>query len=292
MKTVVLGTTQLAAIVGHPVAQVKLPGILNHYFHDKRLDFAMVPFDVPPAALADFFSVLRQGANLLGCVVTVPHKQAAAGFLDVLSERACVLSAVNVVRREVDGRLHGDHVDGFSFLSAARAHGFHPSGCSAVVVGSGGTGSAIAYALCATHAAKLCLLGRNGPRIQALGTQLQALFPSVQVTYVCRDLADVDLLAQATTLGMRASDAKPVAPELLATLTPRVLVADVITAPSITPLIELARARGCRTQIGVEMARASMPFLGGYLGVMPSVDPLAAVLAPLPPLPDKSKPPQ
>ncbi|MDB5851042.1 MAG: hypothetical protein JWP29_4794 [Rhodoferax sp.] len=278
----VQGTTRIATIVGHPVVQVKLPGLLNRHLQQQGADVAMVPVDVPPEGLAAFFRLMRHGRNLIGSVLTIPHKQAAVAHLDVLSDRARALGAVNVVRRANDGTLHGDHVDGFSFLAAARAHGFHPRGRSAVVVGIGGAGSAIAYALCEIGVARLCLLGRNAERTRAFGAKLQAWFPAVSLAYVCTDLAGVDFLAQATPVGMRAGDPLPLPAALLDTLRAETLVADVITAPAVTPLLELAQARGCRTQAGVEMARASMAFLGGILGLMPAVDPAAFVAAPLP----------
>ena len=277
----VQGTTRIATIVGHPVAQVKLPGLLNRHLAAEGADVAMVPIDVPPAGLGDFFALLRESPNLIGSVLTIPHKQAAATHLDVLSDRARALAAVNVVRRAHHGTLHGDHVDGFSFLYAARAHGFHPRGKTAVVVGLGGAGSAIAYALCEMGAARLILLGRNAAQIRDFGAMLQAWFPRVQLATVCADLAGVDLLAQATPVGMCAGDPLPLPDTLLATLQPATLVADVITAPAVTPLLTLARSRGCRTQAGAEMARASMAFLGGILGLMPAVDPAASVAAPL-----------
>ena len=284
----VQGTTRIATIVGHPVVQVKLPGLLNRHLQQQGADVAMVPLDVPPAGLGAYFQLMRHGQNLIGTVLTIPHKQAAVAHLDELSDRARALGAVNVVRRAADGRLHGDHVDGFSFLAASRAHGFHPHGKAAVVVGIGGAGSAIAYALCEIGVARLCLLGRNSERTRAFGAKLQAWFPDVQLTYDCSDLAGFDLLAQATPVGMRAGDPLPLPQALLDTLQSPTLVADVITAPATTPLLELAAARGCRTQAGVEMARASMAFLGGILGLMPAVDPAAFVAAPLPNQPRKN----
>jgi shikimate dehydrogenase len=51
---------------------------------------------------------------------TVGHR------LDSLSERSAALRSVNVIRREADGRLVGDIVDGEGFLNAARKHASIP----------------------------------------------------------------------------------------------------------------------------------------------------------------------
>jgi shikimate dehydrogenase len=276
------GSTRLVAIVGSPVAQVKMPGTMNRYFAEQGLDLALVPFDVPPAGIASFIALLKQGRNLLGSIVTVPHKQAMAAGADFITERARTIGAVNVVRRDADGHLHGDHVDGFGFLNAARAHGFHPRGRAALVVGVGGAGGAIACALCEVGIARLVLIDRDAARVQDLGAKLRAQFPQVQIDDHCDTLAGLDLIAQATPMGMQPGDALPLPPALLDTLTAETLVGDAITVPAITPLLALAQARGCRVQTGLEMSRASMEFLGGFLGVMPAVDPAALVAAPLP----------
>ena len=276
------GSTRLITIVGSPVVQVKMPSIINAYFEAQGQDVALVPLDVPPAGIPDFVALLKQGRNLVGSIVTVPHKQAMAAAADHLTERARLIGAVNVVRRDAEGRLHGDHVDGFGFVNAARAHGFHPLGRSALVVGVGGAGGAIACALCETGVARLALIDLNVERVRQLGARLRERFPQVRIDEACDSLAGVDVIAQATPMGMQPGDPLPLPQALLDTLTDRTLVGDAITLPVITPLLAFAQARGCRVQTGAEMSRSSMEFLGGFLRVMPAVDPLAMVLAPLP----------
>ena len=282
MTMMISGTTEIVGLVGHPVAQVKMPSFLNPYFERVGRDAAVVPFDVPPGDLAHYVAVLRHGANFLGTLVTVPHKQAFARHVDRLSDRARTLGAVNVVRREADGSLHGDHVDGFGFLNASRRHGFTPAGRSALVVGVGGAGSAIAYALCEAGIRELCIVDVDKDRLQAMRNLLGCTFPAVELHTECSNLAGFDLVLNATALGMRAEDPLPLPDELLATLAPATLVGDVVTIPAETPLLRLARARGCRIQLGAEMTEAAMGFIGAFLRVMPPVDPLATVLAPLP----------
>ena len=275
------GSTRLIAIVGSPVAQVKMPAIMNRYFEEQGLDLALVPFDVPPAGIPHFIALLKQAENMLGSIVTVPHKQAMAAGADQITDRARTIGAVNVVRRSADGQLHGDHVDGFGFLNAARSHGFHPRGRSALVVGVGGAGGAIACALCETGVASLVLIDLNTERVQSLAGKLRASFPEVDIRLGCDSLAGLDLIAQATPMGMRAGDPLPLPQALLDTLTANTLVGDAVTVPAITPLLAWAQSRGCRVLTGPEMSRASMEFLGGFLGVMPSVDPALLVASPL-----------
>jgi shikimate dehydrogenase len=275
------GTTLVIGIVGHPVALVRMPGVLNRLFAETGRDLAMVPFDIRPEGVDGFVAMLRTAANVIGTVVTVPHKQAVASQVDVLTPRARALGAVNVVRREADGRLHGDHVDGFGFLNAARAYGFRSSGRSALVIGAGGAGSAIAYALCETGIASLTILDTDDARARRIAGIAAEQFPGTEVRTARDTLAELDLLVNVTPLGMREMDPMPLPDALLASLTPATLVADAVTSPVMTRLLTFAAARGCRVQTGVEMADASVHFIGGFLRVLPEVDPLATVTAPL-----------
>ena len=55
----------------------------------------MVPMDVPAASLKAFWDLLRNSANMIGCSVTYPHKQAAFDAIDDCTPRAARLKAVN-----------------------------------------------------------------------------------------------------------------------------------------------------------------------------------------------------
>ncbi|QEY63293.1 shikimate dehydrogenase [Metapseudomonas lalkuanensis] len=263
------GSTELVAIIGSPIAQVKSPENFNAWFAENGQDRAMIAVDMAEQDLATFIQALRGWKNLRGCVVTVPYKQVLAGQLDQLSPRAAALGSVNVIRREANGRLLGDNVDGEGFLKAARAHGFHPEGCRALVVGSGGVGAAIAYSLCEGGVRQLVIADLDQPRAQALAESLSRAFPQVQIGNQYESLGDFDLVANATPVGMGGTGEMPLPGVLLETLSPTALVADVVTSPVVTPFLELARSLGCRIQTGPEMARAQMGNLGAHMGVMP-----------------------
>lgn len=171
------GSTELVAIVGSPIAQVKSPENFNTWFNHNNCNLAMLPFDLHEAALDSFADTLRGWQNLRGCVVTVPYKQALANRVDGLSERAAALGSVNVIRRERDGRLLGDNVDGAGFLGAAHKHGFEPAGKRALVIGCGGVGSAIAYALAEAGIASITLSDPSTARMGAVCELLGNGFP-------------------------------------------------------------------------------------------------------------------
>ncbi|QKZ06874.1 shikimate dehydrogenase family protein [Pseudomonas eucalypticola] len=265
----VRGSTQLVAILGTPIAQVKSPDNFNRWFADNDRDIAMLPIDLGAAALPAFVDTLRAWQNLRGCVVTVPYKQAVAPLLDALTERAAALGMANVIRREADGRLVGDHLDGIGFLKAAAAHGFQPQGKRALVVGAGGVGAAIAYALAEQGLAELVLVDVRTTQVEALKKVLLNAFPTLAIQSAYSELGSFDLVVNATPVGMGDTGHLPLPDTALASLRPSTLVADVVTSPPVTPLLAKARDLGCRIQTGPEMARAQMGNLGAFMGVTP-----------------------
>lgn len=129
----VSGTTQVVAVIGHPIAQVKSPDNFNRYFAEQHMDSVMIPVDIAPDAVVDYLNALRGWQNMTGVLVTVPHKQRAAALVDELTPRARRLNAINVIRKLADGRLQGDMLDGVGFQLAAEAQGFQPAGKQALL---------------------------------------------------------------------------------------------------------------------------------------------------------------
>ena len=246
----VSGFTQIVAVIGHPSTQVKSPDNFNHYFASQNMDKVMIPVDIAPEAVADYLNTLRGWHNMSGILVTVPHKQRVAGLLDVLTPRARHLNAVNCVRKLPDGRLEA-------------------AGKRALLSGCGGVGSAIAWGLCEAGIDTLALYDRDDASRQRLANRLATHFPTVHLTTLPTSLAEFDLLGNGSPAGMAGFDSLPLTPELLATLTTNTHVADVVTAPVITPLLAFARERGCRTQTGPEMALAQMHLMGEFIGALP-----------------------
>ncbi|WP_186190292.1 shikimate dehydrogenase family protein [Burkholderia gladioli] len=263
------GTTELVAIVGSPIAQVKSPQNFNGWFERHGKDASMIPIDLDGGSLDHFIDAMRAWRNLRGCVVTVPYKQQVAPRLDALSLRAEALTCVNVIRREADGRLVGDNVDGDGFLNAARGHGFEPAGARALVIGAGGVGSAIAWALCEQGAASVTVVDIDAPRARRLRELLARHHPGTEIEPHFDTLAPFELVANASPAGMEGYAPLPLEAITLATLRPATLVADVVTAPEVTPFLELARRAGCPIQTGAEMALAQFGNLGAFMNVTP-----------------------
>jgi shikimate dehydrogenase len=267
--TPIRGTTRMVTIIGQPIRQVRSPDLLNALLARRGADAAMVPVEVAAEDVPGFVAFQRGWRNSAGFVVTVPHKRLVAGLVDALSPRARRLGAVNLVVRDAEsGRLSGDHLDGIGCLGAMRAHGVEPRGRSALVVGVGGAGSAIADALCEAGVARLALRDLDAARLAEVRAMLREAFPSVSLAEdPAGSLAGYDLVVNATPVGMGGKGGLPLPEAEIATLRPGTHVADVVTDPRVTPFLEAARARGCSVQAGEEMVAAQMEAFARELGL-------------------------
>ncbi|MBY0329727.1 MAG: shikimate dehydrogenase [Acetobacteraceae bacterium] len=263
----ITGTTRVIPIIGQPIRQVRSPDLFNALAARRGADAVLVPIEVAPADVPGFVAFHRTWRNSPGFVVTVPHKRAVAGLADALSPRAARLGAVNLVVRDAEGRLAGDHLDGMGFLAAARAAGFDPAGRGALVVGLGGAGSAIVDALCEAGLARLALRDLDAARLDWMRDLVRAAFPAAALLPDGADLSGHDLVVNATPVGMGGTGGLPVPATELATLRPGAHVADVVTHPAETPFLAAARARGCTVQTGPAMTAAQMEEFGRRLGL-------------------------
>jgi shikimate dehydrogenase len=254
------GATRIHVTIGDPIAQVKSPAGITSGFHARGHDAIMIPLQVKPADVEEFFRLAKRLPTLDGIIITVPHKPVAFGHCDTTSERARVLEVCNAMRRDKDGRWTGDMTDGGGFIAALRRNGFDPKGKRALQIGAGGAGSAIALALTmegasvtladldtAKRDALITRLGRHGHKIAAADKP---------------DVTGFDLVVNATPAGMKEGDPLPVD---VSKLDAGQFVADIITMPLVTPLLAAAQAKGCRTQNGVQMFEAQVDFITEFL---------------------------
>lgn len=254
----ITGSTRVLFLIGHPVAQVRTPPRINRHLEAGSADTVMVPADIAPHATDMFFATVRAMSNCAGVSVTVPHKQAALAACDSLTDRARRIGAVNILRRDDGGSLHGDMTDGLAFVEAFRRGGHAIEGRNVVLVGAaGGAGAAIADALCEAGIAALAMVDIDPARVEVAAASLRRSYPTVEVLTQWPAGFSVDLAVNASPIGMGPTDPLPLD---LDRLDPGCVVADVVTKPEFTPLLAEARGRGHPIRTGIEMADAQLEF--------------------------------
>jgi shikimate dehydrogenase len=246
------GETLLYPILGDPIIAVKSPQRLTSGFGVRSHNGVCVPMQVRQGDLQDVMHGLSLIPNVKGLLITMPHKFAAFKLCASSSERAKLLGVVSVIRRNPDGTWHGDMLDGLAFVKAQKDEGAQPDGARVLLVGAGGAGSAIAIALLEAGVRELIIHDTNESRVAQLIELLSAKDRS-RVTAGPPDPAGCDIVCNSTPLGMAAGDPLPVPTNALA---PSMFVGDVIAGHGLTPLVQAARAAGCKTATGVQMVEA------------------------------------
>ncbi|PRX32809.1 shikimate dehydrogenase [Paraburkholderia sp. BL18I3N2] len=258
----ITGKTRLYGLVGDPLTAAKSPQLLNQLFTEQRVDAVCVPFWVNAENLPAFVSGARAMGNLSGVLVTMPHKQRMLALVDELDPTARQVGALNVIRCEPDGRWVGAIFDGVGCVLGMQWEGNHPANKSVLLVGAGGAGSAIAFAVAAAGASKLTISDVDENRAGDLAASVAAE-TRCDARSGPPDPQGFQVVINATPLGMRANDAIPVDPERLA---PGAIVVDIINAAEPTPLRRAAQARGCRTQDGGPMHQGQAFYALRFLG--------------------------
>lgn len=244
------GATRLYAIVGDPIVQVRSPLVFTERFAERGANAVLLPVRIAPERFDDVFAALLAIGNLDGVLVTVPFKPRALRFADRLGATAQCIGALNALRREDDGSWSGDMFDGVGFVRAAERKGQRIRDRRVALLGAGGAGSAIACALSQAGAARIDLVDPLAERAQALAARLRAAFPSCDYTVATGRAGPVDLIVNASTVGMRPDDGLP---GDVGELGPGVVVGDVIIKPTPTALIRAATAAGCTWIDGRDM---------------------------------------
>jgi shikimate dehydrogenase len=159
----ITGTTRLYGLVGDPLTTAKSPE-LNRLFIEQRVDAVCVPFGVKADDLAAFVTGARAIGNLAGVLVTMPHKQRMLAFVDELDLTVRQVGALNVIRCHDDGRWVGATFDGLGCVLGMEWEGNHPANKSVLLIGAGGAGRAIAYAVASAGARTLTVFDADERR--------------------------------------------------------------------------------------------------------------------------------
>ena len=125
---------------------------------------------VPPELLEETVLALPE-AGFRGANVTIPHKQAALGLADEVSEVAGAIGAANTLLFEASGAIVADNTDGPALLEALPQP---PAGMTALVLGAGGSARAAVWALLSAGADEVRVWNRHPGRAKELSDQLGA----------------------------------------------------------------------------------------------------------------------
>jgi shikimate dehydrogenase len=264
-------STRFCAVFGHPVRHSASPAMHNPALAALGLDWRYLACDVRPDRLRAAIAG-AQAMQFIGLNLTVPHKLLALDMVDALDASARTWGAVNTVRFEakdasgawqplaklspdeaVELRAHGFNTDADAITRSLREDlGFEPRGASVLLLGAGGAGRTAALKLATDGVGALFLINRTQSKAEEVAAELRERFPNVRVSVGWPGDADVDLVLNSTSLGLKPGDGSPL-DEAKFPLRRARAVYDMIYRPAETPLLRAAKAAGCKTANGLGM---------------------------------------
>jgi shikimate dehydrogenase len=268
----ITGATRLAGVIGHPVRHSRSPQIVNAAFAATGLDWVFTAFEVVEGDAARAVDAMR-ALGLGGLSVTMPHKQAVIASLDGLSDDAAALDAVNCIAWDGDA-LVGHNTDGPGLVGAlAEDAGVAVAGRRCAVLGAGGAARAVVRALALAGSREVLVVNRTAARASSAAE----LAGTVGTVAEPRAVADVDIIINATSVGMGASNGAagpmPIPEDLIGD---HHTVVDLVYQPLQTPLLVAAQARGATVVDGLGMlVRQAALAVQLWTGVQPPLLPMA-----------------
>jgi 3-dehydroquinate dehydratase/shikimate dehydrogenase len=247
--------TDVYGVIADPIGHSLSPLIHNAGFKHHKMNRVYLPIRVPREDLKQFIAD-APGLNVKGLSVTIPHKESVLPLLSEVDDAVRGIGAANTVVFEGDRRIghNTDYRAAMNSLEAAlgKTDGEESpetsplKGKTALILGAGGAGMAIAYGLSRRGATVVVSDG-----VQQKAAAIAERFDCRSVEWSQRHAVSADILVNATPVGMHPEvDETPYEKHHLR---PSMVVFDAVYNPENTLLIKEARSRNCKVVTGIDM---------------------------------------
>jgi shikimate dehydrogenase len=260
----------MAAVMGWPVMHSLSPLMHNTWMEQEGLKGTYVPLAIEPGRLAPALRALHP-LGFAGCNLTIPHKLDAMTIVDEVDDVARKIGAMSCVVVREDGTLFGTNNDWLGFIGNLKQFfpDFRADTGPVTVIGAGGGGRAIVYAMLDQGAPEIRLVNRTAEKADAIAAEFDG--PIVPVRWEDRhdSLDGAVLVVNTTSQGMKGEPALDIR---LDALSATALAADIIYTPLETPFLAAARMRGNPTLNGLGMLlHQGPPAWKRWFGIEPVV---------------------
>jgi shikimate dehydrogenase len=250
-------------VLGDPVAHSLSPQIQNAALKHCKIDMQYARFQISRHDLQRALNIFRS-LDFNGLNLTIPHKIAACPLVDEIDAEAKQIGAINAIAVR-EGKLIGFNTDGVGFTRAIRSEfSVDLRDLRVMLLGAGGAARAIALQCAQANCERLVIVNRTIDKARKLVAELQPRFagprvlgPVARLEAIGWDeralrfqIGNVDLVVNATPLGLKANDPSPIARDLLA---PHLMIYDTIYTRGRTPLSVAADESGARGVNGLSM---------------------------------------
>jgi shikimate dehydrogenase len=228
------------------VHRSRSPEMFTYVMARAGLRASYVPFCIAPERLGEALNALRI-LQISGANVTVPFKEMVVPHLDILSEGANIIGAVNTIVCK-DGGLKGYNTNAIGVMDTLEAAGFKVPGCRALVFGTGGAARAVVFILNWLRAESIYIVGRHPDKAGRLVGHIGG--ESMESAQLESEPLPVDLVVNATAAS--SPDESP----------PLARLTDTLDAPGCRLMLDLNYGRS--TNFWQAWARRhQIPFMDG-----------------------------
>ena len=260
----------MAGVMGWPVMHSRSPLMHNFWMAQQQLAGTYVPFAIRPGKLAAALRALHP-LGFSGCNLTIPHKQDAMKIVDEVDDVARKIGAISCVVVRSDGSLFGTNNDWLGFIGNLKEDrpDWRADAGPVAVIGAGGGGRAICYALLREGATEIRLVNRTLGKAAAIASEFGGPIQTLRWDQRHDALEGVAMVVNVTSQGMVG---EPPLDLQLDKLPQQALAADIIYTPLETPFLVAARQRGNHTLNGLGMLlHQGPPAWKLWFGIEPTV---------------------
>jgi shikimate dehydrogenase len=241
----------MAAVMGWPVMHSLSPLMHNTWMEQEGLKGTYVPLAIEPGTLEPALRALHP-LGFAGCNLTIPHKLDAMTIVDKVDDVARKIGAMSCVVVHEDGSLFGTNNDWLGFVGNLKQFfpDFRADTGPVTVIGAGGGGRAVCYAMLDQGAQEIRLVNRTAEEPALIAAEFGG--PITPVAWADRHdaLDGAVMVVNATSQGMKGEPALNID---LNKLPVSALAVDIIYTPLETPFLAAARMRGNPTLNGLGM---------------------------------------
>ncbi|MFT5439251.1 MAG: shikimate dehydrogenase [Alphaproteobacteria bacterium] len=241
----------MAGVMGWPVMHSRSPLMHNYWMEQQGLAGTYVFLEIKPGELAPALRALHP-LGFSGCNLTIPHKLDAMTIVDEVDDVAKKIGAISCVVVREDGSLFGTNNDWLGFIGNVKQQqpGWRADEGPIAVIGAGGGGRAVVYALLQEGATEIRLINRTRAKAELIAEQFGGPISVLPWEDRHDALEGVAMAVNVTSQGMVGEAALDLR---LDKLSKSALAADIIYTPLESPFLAACRERGNRTVNGLGM---------------------------------------
>jgi shikimate dehydrogenase len=240
-------------IIGSPIKHSLSPVIHNYWMKMHGIESDYNIYEPKKKELASFLKNMKKN-GIKGLNVTIPYKRDVMDHLDIISDEALALGAVNTIKLE-NNRLSGYNTDAFGFMQNLNIEtpkwkekkGF------IVIVGAGGASRAIIWSFLRENKMDIRIINRNKKRALSLIADMKKYFPSANIGLYDNSreaLLNSSLLVNCSSLGMTGQEELELD---ISIMKKQSIVYDIVYKPLRTKLIYKAEELKFKTIDGLGM---------------------------------------